>query len=82
MTDRERLIELLREAVCYLPRILEVYADHLLSRGVTFEKQGEWIERKYEWFLYKCNLCGGGSDYMYNYCPNCGARMKGAVNNE
>ena len=45
--------------------------------------QGEWVatDDTDEWYggVYKCNICGseviGGCD---NYCPNCGARMKGA----
>lgn len=87
MTDREKLIELLREAVRYLPRVCEIFADHLLSHGVTFEKQGEWkkqwhdnnlIGHEYE----ECSICGcmiSDTEKFWdcNYCPNCGARMKG-----
>ena len=41
---------------------------------------GRWIERKYEWFLYRCNLCRGGCDCESNYCPDCGAKMDGKEN--
>ena len=37
MTDREKLIELLRD-VQYLGGLEEKIADHLLANGVTFEK--------------------------------------------
>lgn len=60
-------------------------ADYLLSHGVTFEKQGEWIdngERDIRGvpkpFAISCSICGSsaGTSWM-NHCPNCGARMKG-----
>lgn len=45
---------------------------------------GEWIG------LYECSVCGKqafdfiegyveGVEYLPNYCPNCGARMKGGA---
>ena len=39
--------------------------------------QGKWID---DGFAHRCSICGKqgvGIEY-YNYCPSCGARMKGA----
>ena len=57
--------------------------------------RGEWIRDKY-WsrgagmgeeygFFYKCSLCGyevenGYTRCDFNFCPSCGARMKGRIN--
>ena len=42
-------------------------------------KEGEWIdEQRGRWIYAKCNLCGKVQDVRSNYCPNCGAKMKGA----
>ena len=43
-------------------------------------KQGEWIYHK-EWKFngecaFECSKCGMGTDVDYNFCPNCGARLK------
>jgi len=51
--------------------------------------QGEWV-RKYDdkvnCYWYECDQCGEyrprnqfGNEYNSNYCPNCGARMKGGT---
>lgn len=53
--------------------------------------QGEWIKKqvfnpeldKYVPFI-ECSVCGyepyyGGSESKFNYCANCGARMKGGT---
>ena len=42
-------------------------------------KTGKWINRSMnicypEWERYTCSECGKHS-YIYDYCPNCGARM-------
>ena len=44
--------------------------------------QGEWLgfngkptTAKYSGM---CSVCGAWSEYLLNYCPNCGAKMKGA----
>ena len=47
-------------------------------------KHGEWIE-VHDWLqipqeesgTYRCSACGQVMKYPWNYCPNCGARMKG-----
>ena len=52
----------------------------------TAEKVGNWIEVKNRWdgLEIRCSECGAqvprdgwGNAMQCNYCPNCGARMKG-----
>ena len=43
-------------------------------------KTGKWIQEiiRHEYgstVLWKCSSCGKMATGMYNYCPNCGARM-------
>ena len=47
--------------------------------------QGEWIDRSDGgrilnpwWETYECSKCGQYGTRMWNFCPNCGAQMKGA----
>ena len=51
------------------------------SRYVVREK-GEWKKvGKHDW---RCTACGIGVPYEdtgHHFCPNCGADMRGAVNN-
>ena len=54
-------------------------------------QQGEWIKTSNDWidgycgerlFPYHCGCCGYKTwdDELTNYCPNCGAKMRGADN--
>lgn len=45
-------------------------------------KNGTWIDETFKpWGLvyhpYRCDQCGDHADCTYNYCPNCGADMRG-----
>ena len=43
-------------------------------------KHGEWIDENKGTVFYKstCSICGWNSHGVgFNFCPNCGARMKG-----
>lgn len=41
-------------------------------------KKGKWLELDFtEAWDYKCDQCGKLSDFEENYCPNCGADMRG-----
>ena len=63
----------------------EMYA--LIDRQPTIEerKNGKWLEQDDGWdgIYYECSCCkdaftlidGNPSENLYNYCPNCGARM-------
>lgn len=57
-------------------------------------RYGKWLDNPYErWKAYdirSCSICGWfihknklrKSDLDWNYCPNCGANMKGETENE
>ena len=67
---------------CGIGKITLECMDELIGM-IADRPQGEWLATDYydEWYglTYKCNICGseaiGGCD---NFCPHCGARMKGA----
>jgi len=46
--------------------------------------EGEWVQvsaQRYftsASYFYRCNVCGENNPRNTNYCPNCGAKMKGA----
>ena len=51
-----------------------------ISNGKEFEpteRTGHWTNRYNEVFKYYCDKCGTGSDLRTNFCPNCGADMRG-----
>jgi rubrerythrin len=88
MTERERLIELIQNAVNGCARHwAEIIADHLIANNVTEVRHGEWIKLDGEWreqntnrplIVHQCSCCGTFyQNAPYNYCPTCGAKMKG-----
>ena len=39
-------------------------------------KHGRWIDRGKDMCIrWKCSECGRKDTHIYNYCPDCGARM-------
>lgn len=91
MNDRKKLIQILTDSfdAQYNQRglIIPTYtADHLLANGVTVQKHGRWIEQEAPNMdtYYDCSACGESFyliegtpvDNIYNYCPNCGAKME------
>lgn len=55
--------------------------------GRMGQKTGKWIEHDDDWanVYYECSVCkepfvlidGTPADNLYNFCPNCGADMRG-----
>ena len=66
--------------------LLWYFQDECCSAVVgDFEKlpsadrpQGEWIDVNGDGSLWRCDQCKDTACCKGNFCPNCGARMKGA----
>jgi hypothetical protein len=59
-------------------------AETVIKEGYRKQSVGEWLfnrGRTYGEPAYYCSACSeGASEYGYdNFCPNCGARMKGGA---
>lgn len=73
------------------PCYFECMANAIINNGYRKQREGHWFIREYEYFT--CSECGGdlwnGCDCtseakemmakgdIPNFCPNCGAKMKG-----
>jgi rubrerythrin len=78
-----------RQAVLYSIERMKPYhqdADDIMEmiqnfhfNAYTTEKTAEWIDREIDDAAdrWKCSKCGRTEQYRENYCPNCGAKMKG-----
>ncbi len=51
---------------------------------LVVREQGQWVESDVSGsMLSKCTVCGFRCGaYTFNFCPNCGAKMKEEANNE
>lgn len=87
--DREYLFKVLDD-FCGHDRTatitLDTLADLVYDMPSVTQKSGKWIEQE-GWdgdVYYECSMCGEPfclidgtlTDNMYNYCPNCGAKME------
>lgn len=46
------------------------------------QKKGKWYLRgitQYDVLPYICTVCGKEANYVYDFCPNCGAKMDEAM---
>ena len=60
----------------------DVHYEDLLripAADVTEVQHGKWIELLPFKNVYICSLCDQWGEYHWNYCPNCGAKMKGNI---
>lgn len=57
----------------------------LYNAGYLKQSEGEWIVKDLKNPMYEskkaphCSNCGYMSFIRYDYCPNCGAKMKGGA---
>ena len=66
-----------------LERTEEITFKTPSGKEVPFRKvkHGKWHGRKSSFndIYYLCSLCGGDSSFKANFCPNCGADMRGEI---
>lgn len=54
----------------------------VLEKGYRKVERGEWIEKTHDWDFgdyidYTCSICGSREQNKRNFCPECGADMRG-----
>lgn len=55
---------------------------HKIFNALKDRPQGKWISQEYDDLKisdYCCSVCGTYRDDIENYCPNCGADMRGGT---
>ena len=58
-------------------------ATALYNAGYRKQSEGEWMVKNAFFAIYKCSICGeensykDGHAFLSDFCPNCGAKMKG-----
>ena len=58
--------------------------NEIPTADVRENVRGAWLKGEYysngykeEWIFPYCSICHYETDKMYNFCPNCGAEMRG-----
>ena len=84
MTNKEA-IEILKRATMFEPTLENrdyPKAFDLAIKALEDRPRGEWIDHGYSFYI--CNKCGMGNNNVggckTNFCPNCGADMRGGKN--
>ena len=62
-------------------------AKALYNAGYRKQIEGEWADKNVFFAIFKCSICGeensykDGRAFLSNFCPNCGAKMRVATDN-
>jgi tRNA(Ile2) C34 agmatinyltransferase TiaS len=75
MGDKEKLMQLFAELTVFATP--EKAAKHFQENHVVIQKYGHWKPTGMHLLPYQCSACESKEEGRTNYCPNCGARMKG-----
>lgn len=60
----------------YVPTLCRIHEDRTNYRK---QSEGEWVRHKENCLYNKCSICSYEHCREDNYCPNCGAKMKGGA---
>ena len=60
------------------PSDIQFLIDEQPTADVRENVRGEWIDRGKDMMLrWQCSECGRRDTHIYNFCPDCGADMRG-----
>ena len=88
---REEEIDILRSYLMFDKSNMQIdMALNMAIDALQDRQEGEWTKTVdgngwNEWWVFKCPLCGAtivdeqSRSWKYNFCPSCGARMKGGA---
>ena len=80
MTDKQMLTQLFSELTVLTDR--EKAVRHFQKNHVVIQKYGHWKPTGMHLLPYQCSACESKEEGRTNYCPNCGADMRGGNENE
>lgn len=68
----QQMTSKMKSIICYIKTMPTIEA----------RPKGEWIYHKNElscvrWSKWECSACGERQEHKSNFCPNCGADMRG-----
>lgn len=76
--DADALFRAMEETGWYNNADRDEIAEELVLKAPTIEpKKGKWIDKSngIEGAWNYCSVCGEQAIDLYDFCPNCGARM-------
>ena len=78
--NASKLVYILGVDADYIPIVLKMDIEEIPAADVMERKHGEWLAVDPAYEYYKCSECRKGTTFdmkPYNFCPNCGADMRG-----
>lgn len=92
--EKQRLLDFLDAAIeeekgtrhQVIVEAIKMTIERMPTDDVIERKKGKWIETKLSRFIYyKCSVCNANyecenAEFDLNFCPNCGADMRGRAN--
>ena len=75
--EKEVVVKIPEEVYKYIMKLqLRNMAEEYIAEGTPL-KEGHWIEVDNGYICSECDIIRAkGTTGKYNYCPNCGAKMK------
>ena len=92
--SKEKQIEEIAKVICENIDRVDKLAEHLHNAGYRKQSDGEWLIENFNMpfmslgSMFTCSCCGynerrgpawNTSWGIYEFCPNCGAKMKGGA---